>query len=101
MTSRYEFESRAVGGRPKRRESQASMPSGHPLRPPRQLAEWVEFLEKNACFGDFEALFGGEGVLAKWPPGHFRPPVAERLERRKSLKQLNLEAVHAALWPYV
>ena len=66
-----------------------------------ELAESVKFPEKNPCFGDFEALFGGEGVLAKWPPGHFRPPVAGRLERRKSWKQFNLEAVHVALWPYV
>jgi len=32
-----------------------------PLRQPRELAEWVEFLEKYAHFDDLQAAFGGGG----------------------------------------
>jgi len=35
--------------------------SRHPLRQPRQLAEWVEFPEKNVGFCHSRAPFGGRG----------------------------------------
>jgi len=36
-----------------------------PLRPPIELAEWVEFVEKYAHFDDSEAPFGGGGREAR------------------------------------
>jgi hypothetical protein len=41
------------------------------------------------------------GVGNRFPPGHSKYPLAGRVDRRKSWKQLSLEAVHVALWPYV
>src|SRR5437773_12328406 len=53
--------SRGIGGRPKERERQAFSSPRHPLRQPRQLAERVEFPEKNAGFCHSRASFGGRG----------------------------------------
>ena len=53
--------SRGIGGRPKERERQAFSSPGHPLRQPRQLAERVEFPEKNVGFCHSRAPFGGRG----------------------------------------
>src|SRR6266852_6850076 len=53
--------SRGIGGRPKERERQAFSSLRHPLRQPRQLAEWVEFPEKNVGFCHSRAPFGGRG----------------------------------------
>jgi hypothetical protein len=38
---------------------------GTPLRQPRQLAEGVEFPEKNAGFRVFETSFGGGGQISR------------------------------------
>jgi hypothetical protein len=91
-----------------------------------ELAESPQFLEKNAHFGHREASLGGGGRGSKrfepscgalWLrrcgvetgvrsqgsvlPGHSEHLVARWVDRRKSWKQLSLEAVHVALWPWV
>src|SRR5260370_13865203 len=57
--------SRGIGGRPKERGRQAFSSPRHPLRQPRQLAEWVEFPEKNVDFCHSRAPFGGRGRTAQ------------------------------------
>jgi len=53
--------SQGIGGRPKKRGCQARLHCITPLRQPIQLAEGVEFPEKNADSRVFEPSFGGGG----------------------------------------
>src|SRR5947208_2997901 len=57
--------SQTIGGRPKKRGRQAPLGHCHPLRQPRQLAEGVEFPEKNADFRVLETSFGGGGRISR------------------------------------
>src|SRR6266849_6260896 len=54
-------QSERIGGGPKQCGSLASSHRATPLRQPRELAEWVEFLEKYAHLDHLEVPFGGGG----------------------------------------
>jgi hypothetical protein len=69
----------------KREKVKRFLPSGTPLRPPRQLAEWVIFPEENTVLGYRQLLFGGGGRLNEtW----------RRLER----DSLHLERDLSSIW---
>src|SRR5260370_5730753 len=53
--------SERIGGGPKKRACQAFSRSATPLRQPREMAEWVEFLGKYAHLDHLDAPFGGGG----------------------------------------
>ena len=58
--------------RAKRMRKSSLFSQRYPLRQPRELAEWVEFLEKYAHLDQVEAPFGGGGrrpnrMQQKWP----------------------------------
>src|SRR5882724_4360590 len=55
----------AIGGGPKKRGRQAPWGIATPLRQLRQLAERVEFPEKNATVCQFRASFGGRGRIPR------------------------------------
>src|SRR5437667_12493868 len=64
----------AIGGGPKKRGHQAPWGIATPLRQLRQLAERVEFPEKNATVCQFRASFGGRGRIPQEKCG-FRGPM--------------------------
>src|SRR5260370_31660012 len=57
--------SQAIGGRPKKRGRQEQLGIATPLRQLRELAERVEFPEKNATVCQFRASFGGRGQISR------------------------------------
>jgi len=57
--------SQAIGGGPKKRRRQAQLGIATPLRQLRQLAEGVEFPEKNGTVCQFRASFGGRGQISR------------------------------------
>ncbi|SRR5260370_1317785 len=65
--------------RAKKARKPSTNPLRHPLPPTRELAEWVEFLEKNADFGLLRSSFGGGGPQVRsatrrtWKPGIASP----------------------------
>src|SRR5439155_10267448 len=65
MLSRPFPPSHAIGGGPKKRGRQAQLRVATPLRQLRQLAERVEFPEKNATVCQSRASFGGQGQISR------------------------------------
>jgi hypothetical protein len=75
----------AIGGGTKKRGYQGVSLRWDPLRQLGQLAGWVEFLEKYACFGHSLVPFGGEGCVAGMAPcGPVRPPLPRHDKKRQS-----------------
>jgi hypothetical protein len=54
----------AIGEEPKRRKRQAFLHHGTPSASQLELAEWVEFPEKDSHFGPMAHAFGGWGLVA-------------------------------------
>jgi hypothetical protein len=78
----------AIGGGTKKRGYQGVSLRWDPLRQLGQLAGWVEFLEKYACFGHSLVPFGGEGCVAGMAPADRCGPRCPHPTMRKGNRRL-------------